>query len=256
MKFFATLLAGTAFAFSAFTASADVRFGIMNEAYPPFFAKDASGKWQGWEIDLMDAVCAEMKEKCSIVELSWDGLIPALQTKKFDVIWSSMSNTEERQKIIDFTDKYYNTPSKLIGAKGEKPGATAEDVKGKTIGIQVATIQSEYYKKYFAGVADEKTYQTLDEAFQDLAAGRIDYVFGDSIVLDAFVKSDAGKDCCADMGDVADDKEILGLGVSGGLRKEDTELKAKLNAAIAAVRASGKYDEITRKYFSFNIYGQ
>lgn len=256
MKFFATLLAGTAFAFSAFTASADVRFGIMNEAYPPFFAKDASGKWQGWEIDLMDAVCAEMKEKCSIVELSWDGLIPALQTKKFDVIWSSMSNTEERQKIIDFTDKYYNTPSKLIGAKGEKPGATAEDVKGKTIGIQVATIQSEYYKKYFAGVADEKTYQTLDEAFQDLAAGRIDYVFGDSIVLDAFVKSDAGKDCCADMGDVADDKEILGLGVSGGLRKEDTELKAKLNAAIVAVRASGKYDEITRKYFSFNIYGQ
>jgi polar amino acid transport system substrate-binding protein len=256
MKFFATLLAGTAFAFSAFTASADVRFGIMNEAYPPFFAKDASGKWQGWEIDLMDAVCAEMKEKCSIVELSWDGLIPALQTKKFDVIWSSMSNTEERQKIIDFTDKYYNTPSKLIGAKGEKEGATAEDVKGKTIGIQVATIQSEYYKKYFAGVADEKTYQTLDEAFQDLAAGRIDYVFGDSIVLDAFVKSDAGKDCCADMGDVADDKEILGLGVSGGLRKEDTELKAKLNAAIAAVRASGKYDEISKKYFSFNIYGQ
>ncbi|MBB4406617.1 MULTISPECIES: transporter substrate-binding domain-containing protein [Agrobacterium tumefaciens complex] len=256
MKFFATLLAGTAFAVSAFTASADVRFGIMNEAYPPFFAKDASGKWQGWEIDLMDAVCAEMKEKCSIVELSWDGLIPALQTKKFDVIWSSMSNTEERQKIIDFTDKYYNTPSKLIGAKGEKAGATAEDVKGKTIGIQVATIQSEYYKKYFAGVADEKTYQTLDEAFQDLAAGRIDYVFGDSIVLDAFVKSDAGKDCCADMGDVADDKEILGLGVSGGLRKEDTELKAKLNAAIAAVRASGKYDEISKKYFSFNIYGQ
>ncbi len=256
MKFFATLLAGTAFAFSAFTASADVRFGIMNEAYPPFFAKDASGKWQGWEIDLMDAVCAEMKEKCSIVELSWDGLIPALQTKKFDVIWSSMSNTEERQKIIDFTDKYYNTPSKLIGAKGEKAGATAEDVKGKTIGIQVATIQSEYYKKYFAGVADEKTYQTLDEAFQDLAAGRSDYVFGDSIVLDAFVKSDAGKDCCADMGDVADDKEILGLGVSGGLRKEDTELKAKLNAAIAAVRASGKYDEISKKYFSFNIYGQ
>ncbi len=256
MKFFATLLAGTAFAFSAFTASADVRFGIMNEAYPPLFAKDASGKWQGWEIDLMDAVCAEMKEKCSIVELSWDGLIPALQTKKFDVIWSSMSNTEERQKIIDFTDKYYNTPSKLIGAKGEKAGATAEDVKGKTIGIQVATIQFEYYKKYFAGVADEKTYQTLDEAFQDLAAGRIDYVFGDSIVLDAFVKSDAGKDCCADMGDVADDKEILGLGVSGGLRKEDTELKAKLNAAIAAVRASGKYDEISKKYFSFNIYGQ
>lgn len=253
MKFFATLLAGTAFAVSAFTASADVRFGIMNESYPPFFAKDASGKWQGWEIDLMDAVCAEMKEKCSIVELSWDGLIPALQTKKFDVIWSSMSNTEEREKVIDFTNKYYNTPSKLIGAKDGKPGAAPEDVKGKTIGIQVATIQSEYYKKYFAAVADEKTYQTLDEAFQDLAAGRIDYVFGDSLVLDAFVKSDAGKDCCADMGNVADDKEILGLGVSGGLRKDDTELKAKLDKAIQELLASKDYDDLSQSYFGTSV---
>lgn len=156
MKFFASMLAGAAFALSAFSASADVRFGVMNESYPPFFAQDASGKWQGWEIDLMDAVCAEMKEKCSIVALSWDGLIPALESKKFDVIWSSMSNTQERQKVIGFTDKYYNTPSKLIGAKDGKPGATAEDVKGKTIGIQVATIQSAYYAKYFRDVADEK----------------------------------------------------------------------------------------------------
>ncbi|MBB4009863.1 transporter substrate-binding domain-containing protein [Allorhizobium taibaishanense] len=256
MKFIPLLLAGAAFTLSAFTAQADVRFGIMNESYPPFFAKDASGKWQGWEIDLMDAVCAEMKEKCSIVELSWDGLIPALTSKKFDVIWSSMSVTEERKKVIDFTDKYYNTPSRLIGLKDIKPGAGPEDVKGKTIGIQVSTIQSEYYKKYFAKVATEKTYQTLDEAFQDLASGRIDYVFGDSIVLDAFVKSDAGKDCCANMGDVADDVEVLGTGVGGGLRKEDTQLKEKLNAAIAAVRANGKYDEITKKYFDFDIYGK
>ena len=61
MKFFASMLAGTAFALSAFSASADVRFGVMNESYPPFFAHDASGKWQGWEIDLMDAVCAELQ---------------------------------------------------------------------------------------------------------------------------------------------------------------------------------------------------
>lgn len=255
MKFVASLLAGTAFALSAFTASAEVRFGVMNESYPPFFAQDSSGKWHGWEIDLMDAVCAEMKEKCSIVALSWDGLIPALESKKFDVIWSSMSNTAERQKVIDFTNKYYNTPSKLIGAKDGKPGATAEDVKGKTIGIQVATIQSNYYAKYFKDVADEKTYQTLDEAFQDLAAGRIDYVFGDSLVLDDFLKTDTGKDCCADAGNVANDPEIMGLGVSGGVRKDDQELKQKLNAAIAAVRANGKYDEITKKYFSFDIYG-
>ncbi len=256
MKLISLLLASAALAATAVTAQAEVRFGIMNEAYPPFFAKDAAGTWNGWEIDLMNAVCAEMKETCSVVDVSWDGLIPALQSKKFDVIWSSMSITDERLKTIDFTNKYYNTPSKLIGPKDQEPGATPDAVDGKTIGIQVSTVQSEYYKKHFADKAEEQTYQTLDEAFQDLAAGRIDYVFGDSIVLDAFLKSDFGKDCCADMGDVADDPVVLGIGVGGGLRKDDAELKAKLNDAIAAIRASGKYDEITKKYFSFDIYGQ
>lgn len=256
MKLLSILFAGAALAASAASARAEVRFGIMNEAYPPFFTKDATGKWVGWEIELMDAVCAELKEKCSIVDMSWDGLIPGLETKKFDVIWSSMSITEERKKTIDFTDKYYNTPSKLIGARDAATGATADDVDGKTIGIQVSTIQSEYFKKYFAAKASEKTYSTLDEAFQDLAAGRIDYVFGDAIPLAEFLKSDFGKDCCADMGDVADDPAILGVGIGGGVRKEDTALRDKLNAAIAAVRASGKYEEISKKYFDFDPYGK
>lgn len=256
MKNISLLATGAAFLFSSFGAHADVRFGVMNEAYPPFFTKDASGKWVGWEIELMDAVCAEMKEKCTIVDMAWDGLIPSLQTKKFDVIWSSMSITDERKKTINFTDKYYDTPSKLIGAKDGGKGVSPDDVAGKTIGIQVATIQSEYYKKYFAGKASEKTYTTLDEAFQDLAAGRIDYVFGDSVALMAFVNSGFGKECCEDKGDVMHDPAILGTGVGAGLRREDSELLAKLNAAIAAVRASGKYREISSKYFAFDPYGQ
>lgn len=166
MKLLPILFAGAALVLSAVTAQAEVRFGVMNESYPPFFAKDASGQWQGWEIDLMNAVCEEMKEKCSIVEISWDGLIPALQSKKFDVIWSSMSNTAERSKVIDFTDKYYNTPSTLIGPKDQKSGATAEDVKGKTIGIQVSTIQSEYYKKYFAAAAKERPIRRSTRLFR------------------------------------------------------------------------------------------
>ncbi|QFI69766.1 transporter substrate-binding domain-containing protein [Sinorhizobium alkalisoli] len=256
MKLLSILLASAALAASTLNAGAEVRFGVMNEAYPPFFTKDASGKWIGWEIELMDTVCAEMKEQCSIVDMSWDGLIPGLETKKFDVIWSSMSITDERRKTIDFTDKYYNTPSKLIGAKDAAAGATVDDVADKTIGIQVSTIQSEYFKTYFAEKASEKTYSTLDEAFQDLAAGRIDYVFGDAIPLAEFLKTDFGKDCCTDMGDVADDPAILGVGIGGGVRKEDTALRDRLNAAIAAVRASGKYGELSKKYFDFDPYGK
>ncbi|ALV27799.1 amino acid ABC transporter substrate-binding protein [Pannonibacter phragmitetus] len=255
-KLLSILLTGAALAASSVSASAELRFGVMNEPYPPFFTKDASGKWVGWEIDLMDAVCEEMKEQCSIVDIAWDGLIPGLQAKKIDVIWSSMSITEERKKTIAFTDKYYNTPSKLIGAKDGIMGAGPDDVAGKIIGIQVSTIQSDYYAKYFKDKASEKTYATLDEAFQDLAAGRIDYVFGDAMPLEEFLKSSYGESCCEDKGNVADDPAVLGSGIGGGLRQDDTELQAKLNAAIAAVRASGKYKEISDKYFTFDPYGE
>lgn len=254
MKRFSILLAATLLV-GATAAQAEVRFGIDNETYAPFYYKDASGKWVGWEIELMDAVCTEMKESCSMVESSWDGLIPGLTANKFDVIWSSMSITDERKKTIDFTDKYYNTPSKLIGYKDSKLGTTPEDVAGKTIGVQVSTIQANYFDTHYKGKADEKTYGTLDEAFQDLAAGRIDYVFGDAIPLLELLKSDTGKDCCEDKGNVADDPAILGTGIGGGIRKGDTELAGKFNAAIAAVRASGKYEEISKKYFSFDPYG-
>ena len=98
-------------------ACAELKFGIAAEPYPPFESKSASGEWVGWEIDLMNAVCKQLKEKCEIVEVAWDGIIPALTSKQIDVIWSSMAITAERQKVIDFTDKYYRTPTVIIGAK-------------------------------------------------------------------------------------------------------------------------------------------
>src|SRR3954465_13810465 len=95
--------------------AAPIRFGMAPEPYPPFTSKDASGKWVGWEVDLMDAVCKQMNEKCELVEVAWDGIIPSLTSKQIDVIWSSMSITAERKKTIDFTNMYYNTPTVIIG---------------------------------------------------------------------------------------------------------------------------------------------
>lgn len=235
--------------------NAEIRFGVSNEAYPPFYTKDASGQWSGWEIDLMHAICEELKEKCRVVDMSWDGLIPGLKAGKFDVIWSSMSINDERKKVIAFTDKYYNTPSEIAGIKGEPKAITKEDLKGKIIGTYVSSIQSAYYKKHYSQIAEEKTYSTLDESLQDLVAGRVDYVFADSIPLAAFLNSPAGSECCESKGVVPDDPAILGIGIGGGLRKTDTELAKRLNNAIAVLRANGKYTEISRKYFSFDPYG-
>jgi polar amino acid transport system substrate-binding protein len=254
----AIALAALAFgAAGTFGARAEpVVIGMAPEPYPPFESPDASGKWGGWEIDIIDALCAEAKFECTINMVAWDGLIPALNSKKIDAIINSMSITAERQKSIDFSDKYYNTPTGIIGSKDVKFDATPEGLAGKIIGVQGSTVHEAYAKKHFGDTAAEiKVYQTQDEAQADLAAGRVDAVQADSLSLTAYLETDQGKACCDMKGNVAEDLEILGPGVGVGLRKGDDALKEKFNAAIKAIRANGKYDEITKKYFNFDIYG-
>jgi polar amino acid transport system substrate-binding protein len=231
----------------ASAAQADIKFGVAAEPYPPFTSKDASGRWVGWEIDLMNAVCKQMNEKCELVEVAWDGIIPALTSKLIDVIWSSMSITDERKKTIDFTNMYYNTPVVIIGAKNGDKDITPEHLKGKTLGTQVSTISERYLRKYFPE-SEIKTYQTQDEANNDLAAGRLDYVQADGGALDAFLKTEQGQACCELKGQVPDDPAILGEGAGGGVRKEDTEIKEKLNKALSELVRSGELARITESY--------
>ena len=256
MKTLTKIATALALTFAAGMAQAEVKVGIAAEAYPPFASPDASGKWVGWEIDFIDAICKSAALDCVITPVAWDGIIPSLTSGQIDVIMASMSITEERMKTIDFSDKYYNTPAAVAVAKGSGIKPTAEGLAGKIIGVQGSTIHEAYVNKYFAPTAAEvKVYATQDEANADLAAGRIDATQADSITLDAFLSSDAGKACCESAGNVANDPEILGAGVGAGLRKGDEELKAKINKAIADIRADGTYDAITKKYFTSSIYG-
>lgn len=240
------------FAVSAAPAMAELRFGVAAEPYPPFTSKDSSGKWVGWEVDVMDAVCAEMKESCKIVEVAWDGIIPALTSKQIDVIWSSMLITDKRKETIDFTQMYYDTPPAMIGQKNGEMDISPAALKGKLLGVQVSTGHERYAQKYLvpAGV-DLKTYATQDEANNDLAAGRLDFVLANSSALIDYLATSQGTACCELKGMIEkpkDDPGIYGEGVGGGVRKEDTALKEKLNAAITALAKAGKFEEITRKY--------
>jgi polar amino acid transport system substrate-binding protein len=250
------LLLSAAFALSAGAALANpVKVGIAAEAYPPFASPDAAGNWVGWEVELIGAVCAAAEMACEIVPVAWDGIIPALTAGQIDAIMASMSITEERMKTIDFSNKYYDTPTVIVAAKGDAVTADADGLKGKILGVQVSTVHEAYAQKHFAGsVAEIKIYQTQDEANQDLVAGRIDATQADSIALEDFLNSDAGG-CCEIKGAVANDTDVLGLGVGVGLRKGEDDLKAKFNAGIAKVLEDGTYDAISKPYFATSIYG-
>ncbi len=243
-----------AVAMSTTIASADVKFGVAAEPYPPFAEKGADGNWKGWEIEIGNAICAAMNEKCVWVEVAWDGIIPALLAQKFDIIISSMSITEERMKTIDFTDRYYNTPAVIVAPKGSSIDGTPDSVEGKIVGVQVSTTHANYAEKHLQSkAASIKTYQTFDEHNQDLVAGRVDAVVGDSLAMQPFLDSSAGQ-CCEIKGDLVD-VAVFGPGVGGGMRKNDTALRAKFNAAIQKIREDGTYDAISKEYFDFDIYG-
>ncbi len=257
-KTYRKLLMAASLALLTNQASAEaLKVGIAAEPYPPFASADAAGNWQGWEIEMIDAVCGAAELDCALTPIAWDGIIPALMASKIDVIMASMSITNERLKTIDFSDKYYNTPAAIVGDKRLQMDATPAGLKGKILGVQAGTIHRDYALKHFGDVVMEiKEYQTQDEANQDLAAGRIDATQADSLALADFVASEQGQSCCEVKGNVAGDLEILGPGIGVGMRKGSDELKAKFNAAITAVRESGEYARISKKYFSVDIFGE
>jgi polar amino acid transport system substrate-binding protein len=235
-------------------AAAQDRLIVGTEgAYPPFNSLTASGELVGFDVDIAKELCARMKTECSFAAVDWDGLVPALQAGKIDVIAASLTITEERKKHVLFTHKYYETPLAIVARK-DTGLATAEApaFAGRTLGMQGQTWQAAYAAATFgAAGAQLKLYPSQVEAMQDLANGRLDAVLSDKIQLIDWMKSqEAG--CCMMVGDLAGTAAQAGIAV----RPDDVELRNRLEAALDAILADGTYDTVRKRYFDFDIYGR
>jgi len=231
-----------------------VRIGVEG-AYPPFSYVEPSGELAGFDIDIAKALGKAMGAEITLVAQDWDGIIPALLAKKYDAIIASMSITEERKKKVAFSNKYYNTPAKFVCKKGSIDSFSREAIKGKSVGVQRATIHDKYLTDNYGKDVKVKRYGTQDEAYLDIVAGRIDMLLADSIALsDGFLKKEEGKDYQFIGPDLSDPK-WFGNGAGIAIRKEDKDLAALFNKAIDAIRADGTYKAIQDKYFDFNVYG-
>jgi polar amino acid transport system substrate-binding protein/arginine/ornithine transport system substrate-binding protein len=224
-------------------------------AYPPFSETAPDGSIVGFDIDIGQALCAEIGETCTLVKVDWDGMIPALIEKKCDAIVASMSATEERRTAIDFTERYYREPNRFVAAADSGLDDTPEGLAGKLVGVQRGTIHQAYMEAHYPDT-ELRLYGTQDEMMLDLTSGRIDAVMASGIALDAgFLKTPAGEGY-AFLGEDHYDPAVHGTGAAIGVRKEDTELRDKLSAAIRAIREDGTYDAIVAKYFDVDIYGE
>ena len=252
-----TAIACAAIASAAASWAADaprkVRIGVEG-GYPPFSEVGPDGKLKGFDIDIANALCAEMKADCTLVQSTFDAMIPSLQARKFDAVIASLSITPERQKAVAFTNKYYNTPARLVVKTGTQIDLTPAGLKGKRIGVQRSTTHDRYATDTFKS-AEIVRYGKQDEVFLDLASGRIDAVLADSVAVDVgFLKTPQGKPF-AFTGPVFNDPIYFGVGAGIALRKTDTELLAQFNDALRAIRANGVYKKLQDKYFAFDVYG-
>jgi lysine-arginine-ornithine-binding protein len=226
------------------TAQAADKLRIGTEgAYPPFNLVDASGELQGFDVDIAKALCVEMKVDCTFVKQDWDGMIPALKKRKYDAIIASMSITEERKKAVDFTERYYTNKLQFVGKKGVELNVSVDGLKDKTIGAQRATIAGDWLENNRDG-ANIKLYDTQENAYLDLSAGRLDGILADIFVNAAWLDSDAGKDF-EFKGDPVFEDDLIGIAV----RKGNPELVESFNKAIKAIVANGTYKSISSKYF-------
>lgn len=236
-------------------AADNLSFGVAAEPYPPFLMKSPSGEFSGFEPDLIRALCQQLQATCEIREVAWDGIIPALLAKKFDVIFNSMGISPERQKVIAFSRPYYEATGIFVAARDSQPDLSPQGLAGKSIGVQGSTTNAAFIRSAYGSTSDVRLYNTQDDCNADLVAGRIDVMFLDKLGDAVFLKSPEGAAFEEKgTGSVKMDPLLYGLGVGAGLRKEDTALKARIDQALDQLHQSGKYAQISRQYFDSDLW--
>ena len=240
-------------------------------AYPPWNSKDAAGNLIGFEVELANELCKIMNHNCTIVEQDWDGMIPALVSRKFDAIMAGMSITDERKKTINFSQGYADEVASLAVMKGSKNAGlktlsainlsdiSAEEqatldtltkaFKGETIGVQTATIHQNFLDSGLMGKIKVRTYKTQDEVNLDLAAGRIDAALAAAVAFTDYAEK-SGKAVVLTGPTFAGGD--FGNGVGVGIRKGDSELINDFNAAIDKARDEGIISRLAIKHFGFD----
>ena len=214
-------------------------------AYPPFNMIDKDGQVTGFDVEIAKALCEKMGADCTFVTQDWDGIIPGLLAGKYDAIVASMSITDERKKAVDFTDRYYSNSLRLIAKEGA--GIDPAMLSGKSIGAQRATVSADHANGISG--AKVKLYDTQENAYLDLASGRIDVLVTDLLPGYDWLNSPQGAGF-EFVGENIDINDQIGIAV----RKGEEDLRQRMNKAIADILADGTYKKINAKYFPFSIY--
>jgi arginine transport system substrate-binding protein len=235
----AALLAGLSLSASA---AQTLRFAT-EASYPPFEFVDSDNKIQGFDVDLANALCKEMDATCTFTNQAFDSLIPSLKFRRFDAVMAGMDITPDREKQVLFSKPYYDNSAIFIAQKGKMADVAA--LKGKRVGVQNGTTHQKFLSDKHSDIT-VVPYDSYQNAVLDLKNGRIDAVFGDTAVVNEWLKQNAN---LAPLGEKVTDKDYFGTGLGIAVRQGNSELQGKFNAALEKIKADGTYKTIYSKWF-------
>ena len=224
------------------TAAQTIRFAT-EASYPPFESIDANNKIVGFDVDLANALCKEIDATCTFSNQAFDSLIPSLKFRRIDAVMAGMDITPEREKQVLFTTPYYDNSALFIGQKGKY--ASVDLLKGKKVGVQNGTTHQKYLQDKHPEVKTV-AYDSYQNAIIDLKNGRIEGVFGDTAVVNEWLKTNPQLGTATEK---VTDPQYFGTGLGIAVRPDNKALLEKLNGALKAIKADGTYQKISEQWF-------
>lgn len=242
-------------------------------AFPPWNSKDSAGNLVGFEIELIPNLCARMNLTCKIVDQSWSGIIPGLQSGKFDAIVAAMSITEQRKKAVLFTTPYASAGTVLATLKSSKLAGFTSELKvinlskldapsqkvldalanalaGMTIGVNRSTTNETFANAHLKKSGIEiRSYDGSENVALDFMAGRVDAVVVTRTQLELLKKR--SPDVVA-IGPIMDGG-VLGDGTAAAVRQDNPKLADRFSEAIKAAIADGTISKLSQKWFGFDV---
>jgi glutamine transport system substrate-binding protein len=220
-------------------AQAQTLVVATDTAFVPFEFKQGD-KYVGFDIDLWDAVAKELGMAYKLQPMDFNGILPALQTKNVDVALAGITIKDERKKVIDFSDGYYDSGFMLM-VPANSTVTSDKDLKGKSLAVKTGTSAADYAKANFKGT-ELRLFPNIDNAYLELATGRVDAAMHDTPNVLYFANT-AGKGKVKVVGTQMMAHEY-GIGFPKG-----SPLVPKVNVALAKIKADGRYNTIYKKWF-------
>lgn len=231
-----------------------IRF-MTDSDYPPFHYYDEEGVLTGFNVDMARAICLELSAACDIQVRTWNELLPALRRGDTDALVASHAITPALLKAFDVTDRYYFTPARFVGRRdAQQVTATPEGLRGKRVGVVRGSAHEAYARTFFPNSAIVP-FESAELAWDAVrTGGGVDVSFGDGIALTFWINGTLSRGCCELKGGPFFEPKYFGDGVGIVVPKTDAQLKGLINAALARIRASGRYEELMLRYFPNRVW--